>query len=177
MPNHTLSAPSPGLAAGPPQLSACPACYGRGYTWGWVSLMTSAPAECPACAGTGIRAHDARVLPPHTLSDAARLAGARGSLSTLTGTGASSLLPSPATSHVRRVLSPPPPEKMKTELILGLLRHALTFGGGLLVASGMTSPGETEELIGGVVSTVGLAWSFARKIRRAKSAPATPPPQ
>ena len=48
---------------------------------------------------------------------------------------------------------------MTKETILGLARHILTFGGGLLVTNGYLASGEVEVAVGAIVTLAGLAWS------------------
>jgi hypothetical protein len=53
---------------------------------------------------------------------------------------------------------------MNKEQKLGILRHALTFIGGILVLRGWIDEGIVEEVVGGVISLVGTIWSvFAKK--------------
>lgn len=49
------------------------------------------------------------------------------------------------------------------EQTLGLIRHALTFVGGILVAKGLLSDEMTQEILGGVMTLVGAAWSIWAK--------------
>lgn len=49
------------------------------------------------------------------------------------------------------------------EKVLGILRHALTFAGGLAVAKGLIEESMLQEVIGGVVTLVGAIWSIASK--------------
>ena len=58
---------------------------------------------------------------------------------------------------------------MKKEIILGVLRHTLTFAGGILVAKGLLEQGVLAEIIGGVMTVVGGIWSV---IDKAKMLPA-----
>jgi hypothetical protein len=46
---------------------------------------------------------------------------------------------------------------------LGLIRHVLTFGGGLLVAKGYTDDAMVQEIIGGVMTLAGAGWSVGAK--------------
>jgi hypothetical protein len=55
---------------------------------------------------------------------------------------------------------------MKQEQVLGVLRHVLTFAGGILVMRGVIDQEVVSELIGGVLSIVGLVWSFVDKIKK-----------
>lgn len=52
---------------------------------------------------------------------------------------------------------------MNRDMILGLLRHALTAGGGVLVAKGVVDDGTLQTIIGAVVTLAGAAWSVADK--------------
>jgi hypothetical protein len=52
---------------------------------------------------------------------------------------------------------------MNKEQTLGIVRHVLTFGGGLLIARGYGDPQLVTELVGGLVSIVGAFWSIKSK--------------
>lgn len=53
---------------------------------------------------------------------------------------------------------------MTKERILGILRHVLTFVGGIVVAKGWLDDATFVELAGAVVSLVGALWSvFSKK--------------
>jgi len=59
------------------------------------------------------------------------------------------------------------------ESILGLVRHLLTFGGGLLVSNGLIEDAATmETLVGAILTVAGGAWSLYDKIKN--RAPKTP---
>jgi hypothetical protein len=62
------------------------------------------------------------------------------------------------------------------ESILGLIRHLLTFGGGILVSKGLIEDAATmETLVGAVVTVVGGAWSIYDKVKNpAPKAPEAP---
>ena len=51
---------------------------------------------------------------------------------------------------------------MNKEQILGIIRHALTFVGGILVIKGMATEATTNEVIGAVMTAVGAVWSFIK---------------
>lgn len=55
---------------------------------------------------------------------------------------------------------------MNKDQLIGLLRHVLTFGGGFLVTSNVLDDVMLSELIGGVVSIVGVVWSIADKRKK-----------
>jgi uncharacterized membrane protein YphA (DoxX/SURF4 family) len=48
---------------------------------------------------------------------------------------------------------------MKKEQVLGLVRHALTFVGGLMVASGILTDSISTDLVGAIMTLVGIVWS------------------
>lgn len=52
---------------------------------------------------------------------------------------------------------------MSKEKILGIVRHALTFVGGLLVMKGIVDEAMVSEVIGGVMTLVGTIWSIVDK--------------
>lgn len=52
---------------------------------------------------------------------------------------------------------------MNKDQTLGIVRHVLTFGGGLLIARGYGDPQLLTEIIGGLVSIVGAIWSIKSK--------------
>jgi hypothetical protein len=51
------------------------------------------------------------------------------------------------------------------EEILSLVRHTLTFVGGVLVANGLIAEAQTPELIGSITTLVGIIWGILEKIR------------
>jgi hypothetical protein len=54
---------------------------------------------------------------------------------------------------------------MKKEQVLGILRHSLTFLGGLLVMKGLVDETTATEIIGGVITLVGAVWSVVEKVK------------
>jgi hypothetical protein len=48
---------------------------------------------------------------------------------------------------------------MKREQIMGIIRHTLTFIGGILVIKGVTTEAASQEAIGAVMTAVGAVWS------------------
>jgi hypothetical protein len=52
---------------------------------------------------------------------------------------------------------------MNKEQILGLIRHTLTFVGGIIVAHGVATEALTADLIGGIMTVVGSVWSIVSK--------------
>jgi hypothetical protein len=49
---------------------------------------------------------------------------------------------------------------VQKEQILGLIRHGLTFLGGILVAKGLASEGQIMDIVGMAVTFVGTVWSI-----------------
>lgn len=56
---------------------------------------------------------------------------------------------------------------MSVEIILGLIRHLLTAGGGILAAKGYTDDATVEVVAGSVVAIVGAIWSVLAKRKSA----------
>jgi hypothetical protein len=52
---------------------------------------------------------------------------------------------------------------MSKEKILGIVRHTLTFVGGLLVMKGLVDEAMASEIIGGVMTLTGTIWSIFEK--------------
>ena len=52
---------------------------------------------------------------------------------------------------------------MKKERILGIVRHVLTFAGGILVMSGLIDPSLSVELVGALITIIGGVWSILSK--------------
>ena len=49
---------------------------------------------------------------------------------------------------------------MTKEQILGVIRHGLTFIGGILITKGLLDETTSTEIIGGVIGLVGTSWSI-----------------
>jgi hypothetical protein len=47
--------------------------------------------------------------------------------------------------------------------VLGIVRHALTFVGGIVIAKGLVDDALFQEILGGVMTLVGAIWSIASK--------------
>lgn len=56
---------------------------------------------------------------------------------------------------------------MNKEVILGFVRHILTFGGGYVAAKGVIDQAMVNEIIGAMMTLVGVAWSFWDKKAKA----------
>jgi len=52
---------------------------------------------------------------------------------------------------------------MNKQQTLGIIRHALTFVGGLLVMNGVTSEAISTEVIGAAMTFIGGIWSIIDK--------------
>jgi len=53
--------------------------------------------------------------------------------------------------------------KLTKEQILGIVRHGLTFIGGILIAKGLIDESTVTEIIGGVITLTGTIWSIIEK--------------
>ena len=53
--------------------------------------------------------------------------------------------------------------KLSREEFLGLVRHGLTFVGGVIVAGGLLDAGLWSELTGGLLTISGVVWSIISK--------------
>jgi hypothetical protein len=50
---------------------------------------------------------------------------------------------------------------MNKEQVLGLIRHTLTFIGGIVVANGVISESMTADAVGAIMTLIGIIWSVA----------------
>ena len=53
--------------------------------------------------------------------------------------------------------------KLTKEQIRGIIRHGLTFVGGILVMKGLVDDAMVSEIIGGVMTLTGAIWSIIDK--------------
>ena len=53
--------------------------------------------------------------------------------------------------------------KLTKEPVLGIIRHTLTFVGGILITKGLLDETVVTELIGGVCTLTGAIWSIVAK--------------
>ena len=53
--------------------------------------------------------------------------------------------------------------KLSKEQILGIVRHTLTFAGGILVMKGLVDEATVAQIIGGVMTLAGTIWSVIEK--------------
>ena len=49
---------------------------------------------------------------------------------------------------------------MNKEQVLGIIRHTLTFVGGILIMKGLATEAMTQETIGALMTAVGAVWSI-----------------
>lgn len=52
---------------------------------------------------------------------------------------------------------------MTKEIVLGLVRHALTFIGGILITKGLLDESSAQELSGSLLTLIGGIWSVINK--------------
>lgn len=53
--------------------------------------------------------------------------------------------------------------KLTKEQILGIVRHGLTFIGGILVMKGLVDETTITEIVGGLITLTGTIWSIISK--------------
>jgi hypothetical protein len=53
--------------------------------------------------------------------------------------------------------------KFTKEQVLGIIRHSLTFVGGILITKGLLDETMVTELVGGVCTLTGAIWSIIVK--------------
>jgi hypothetical protein len=53
--------------------------------------------------------------------------------------------------------------KLTKEQVLGIVRHTLTFVGGIVVMKGLVDEATVTEIIGGVMTLTGTIWSVINK--------------
>jgi len=53
--------------------------------------------------------------------------------------------------------------KLTKEQVLGIVRHALTFVGGIFVMKGLVDETTVTEVVGGVMTLAGAIWSVIEK--------------
>jgi hypothetical protein len=53
--------------------------------------------------------------------------------------------------------------KLTKEQVLGIVRHTLTFVGGIVVMKGLVDETSVTEIIGGVMTLTGTIWSIIDK--------------
>lgn len=53
--------------------------------------------------------------------------------------------------------------KLTKEQVMGIVRHSLTFIGGIVVAKGYIDNSTVTEIVGSVVTLAGAVWSIINK--------------
>jgi len=53
--------------------------------------------------------------------------------------------------------------KLTKEQILGIVRHGLTFIGGILITKGFIDEATATEIVGGIITLTGTIWSIIEK--------------
>lgn len=53
--------------------------------------------------------------------------------------------------------------KLSREQVLGIVRHALTFIGGIFVMKGLVDETTVTEVVGGAMTLTGAIWSIVTK--------------
>ena len=54
---------------------------------------------------------------------------------------------------------------MKKAMILSIIRHSLTFVGGLLMAKGLIDEAAVSELVGGIMAVTATIWGIIEKTK------------
>jgi hypothetical protein len=54
-------------------------------------------------------------------------------------------------------------KRLTKEQLLGILRHTLTFVGGILITKGIIDEATATEIIGGIITLTGTIWSVLAK--------------
>jgi len=54
-------------------------------------------------------------------------------------------------------------KRLTREQLLGVLRHTLTFVGGILITKGIIDEATVTEIIGGIITLTGTIWSVLAK--------------
>jgi hypothetical protein len=55
---------------------------------------------------------------------------------------------------------------MKKEQLLGVIRHVLTFIGGVLITNGLANEALSQELVGATITLIGGIWSIVEKNKK-----------
>jgi hypothetical protein len=56
---------------------------------------------------------------------------------------------------------------MNKDVVLGVVRHLLTFGGGYVAAKGILDQAVVNEVIGAIMTLIGVAWSVSNNKKKA----------
>lgn len=52
---------------------------------------------------------------------------------------------------------------MNKDMVLGVVRHILTFGGGIVAAKGWADAATMSEVVGALMTIIGVGWSIWAK--------------
>ena len=52
---------------------------------------------------------------------------------------------------------------MKREMVLGIIRHTLTFVGGIFITRGLIDESTLQTLVGSSITLIGTIWSIITK--------------
>ena len=59
-------------------------------------------------------------------------------------------------------------KNMSQNVIMAIIRHGLTFVGGMLIAKGIISEGMVAEISGLIMTAVATIWSIVEKVKSVK---------
>lgn len=54
---------------------------------------------------------------------------------------------------------------MNKEMILGIVRHGLTFGGGFITSAHYATNDDVTTAVGALMTLIGFVWSIIQKVR------------
>lgn len=54
-------------------------------------------------------------------------------------------------------------KNLTKEQVLGIIRHILTFAGGIVLSHGLVDQATTDTIIGSVITLIGAIWSIISK--------------
>jgi hypothetical protein len=58
-------------------------------------------------------------------------------------------------------------EKTMFSMVMGIIRHALTAGGGALVSHGLLTGDQASDAVGALITLIGIVWSVLEKRKQA----------
>lgn len=56
--------------------------------------------------------------------------------------------------------------KLTQEEVLGIIRHTLTFVGGIAVSKGLIDDATLTQIVGAIITLTGIAWSIKTKRKK-----------
>ena len=60
---------------------------------------------------------------------------------------------------------------MSIDVITGIIRHLLTFGGGFLITKGVADSSTIDNGVGALITLIGVVWSIIHKLNLPKQTP------